>query len=123
MKSYIKCFRIIVFVAVIGFLSVACKEDSLDGTGWNTTYNGVKVFLRFHSPNFTLSAGGETFAEGTYSVSDIIVSMSMVTVDFTTTGTLAGNILTVTVGDETIRFTKRHRIFGGQINYGAMRRD
>ena len=116
MNSYIKRFGIIAFVTVIGFLSVACRDDSLDRSGWNATYQGAKVFLRFNSPHFTMSTGtGEIFAEGTYSVSDSVISMAVVTIDLTLTGTLNRNTLLVTAGEETIRFTRLHRIFGGGI--------
>ena len=102
---------------VIVFSFNSCKKDSLDGTSWKAYFQDVQVFLRFNSPNFTISAGGQTLIEGTYSISGITVSMSE-TVSLesvgnaTFSGTLSGNILSVALGNEIIEFIKRHWIFG-----------
>ena len=116
MKNFIKLFGVIVFTAVIVFSFSACKNDSLDGTSWLATFQGTKIVLRFNSPNFTISAGGHTLMEGSYSISDIAVSLSRTASSDSAEnavfdGTLSGNILSLDMGDETIRFTKRHNIF------------
>ena len=109
-KNILKWFGIIGFIAVIGFLFLACKKDSLDGTTWKVTDSGEEFVLKFNSPNFTISAGGNTI-EGSYSISGIAVSIAgnedFGGNSFAMTGTIAGNILTFIDGGTTMMFTKQ----------------
>ena len=116
MKNLIKQLGIIVFIVVIVFTFSACGKDSLDGTSWMGYFQDVKIILRFNSPNFSISAGGHTLIEGSYSISDNTVSMSETisperTDNAVFTGTLSRDTLTLNMGNEIISFTKRHRIF------------
>jgi hypothetical protein len=115
--SFVKWLGIIAFAAVIVFSFGSCKKDSLDGTNWETDLQDVKVLLRFNSPDFTISAGGQTLIEGSYYVSGTTVSLSENAAPESVEnavfiGTLSGNVLSLTVENEIIRFTKRHRILG-----------
>jgi len=116
MKNFVKLLGIILFISVIVYSFNACKNDSLDGTSWMATFQDVKIILRFNSPNFTISTGGHTLIEGSYSISGIILSMSETasseSVDNAVfDGILSDDILSLNMGQETIRFTKRHIIF------------
>jgi len=107
MKNIVKWAGIIALVVVIGFSLIACKKDSLDGTTWKATDRGEELILKFNSPNFALSVDGETVLEGSYGISGLSVSMATVYMSFT--GTLSGNILTLTEEEDgdTLRFTKQ----------------
>jgi len=116
MKKLIKWLGIITSVAIIVLNISACGKDSLDRTSWSGYFQNVKIIIRFNNPNFIISTGGHTLAEGTYTISDNIVSMSenvsSENIDHVVfTGILSGNVLMVIMGDETVSFTKRHRIF------------
>ena len=106
-----KLFGIIIFAAIIVFSFSACKNDLLDGSSWTGYFQGTKIFIRFNNPNFVISTGGHTLIEGTYSILDDTVSMTEAVNSAVFTGTLSGNILLLIMGNETISFTKRHRIF------------
>jgi len=116
MKNFVKLLGIIVFISVIVYSFSACKNDSLDGTSWMATFQDVKIVLRFNSPNFTISTGGHMLMEGSYSISGIMLSMSETASSESADnavfeGTLSDGILSLNMGYETVRFTKRHIIF------------
>jgi len=111
MKS--KLAGIIVIMAVIGFLFVACSDgggDALDGTTWKATEGGQTMILTFSSPNFTMTMNGTPAFAGTYSISG-----SSATLTFTNdggqsvnlSGTLSGNTLTISGEGETHVLTKQ----------------
>jgi hypothetical protein len=105
MKS--KLAGIIVIMAVIGFLFVACNSDgggdALDGTTWKGTDGGNVFILTFSSPNFTLTMDGSPFATGTYAISGSSVTLTGTNNNGGTpvnmSGTLSGNTLTFTTGE------------------------
>ena len=110
MKNFVKGFGIIAFTAIIVFSFSTCKKDSLNGTSWKANDEGIEFVIKFNSPNFTLSALGATI-EGSYSMSGNTVTISgredFAGNSFTNTGTLSGDILTITESGDTIVFTKQ----------------
>jgi len=95
MRSFVKRFGIIVFIAMIGFLFASCKNDPLNGTTWKVTsdYDDKQyITITFNRPNFTFSKSWEQrTTTGTYSVSDSTVTFTINGENIT--GTLAGNQL------------------------------
>ena len=117
MKGFLRYFGIFAFILVIVFSLSTCAKDILDGTSWMAKFQDVKIILRYNNPNFSMSAGGHILMEGTYSISDNILSMAetILSEDMDNAvilaGTLSGNTISIILGNETIAFSKRHRIF------------
>ncbi|MCL2800316.1 MAG: hypothetical protein FWD28_00975 [Treponema sp.] len=115
-KNFVKSLGIIIFAVVIVFSFSSCRKDLLDRTSWMGYFQDVKIIIRFNNPNFSISTGGHTFIEGSYSISGMTVSMSETVSSETMDnaffiGTISGDILSIIIGNETINFTKRHSIF------------
>jgi hypothetical protein len=110
MRNFGKWFGVIAIVLVIGFSFAACKKDSLDGTTWKgRDPDGGELVLRFNNPDHTLTRSDGTLAKGSYAISGVTIIMTWTdNFDVKTTGTLAGNTLSINLGrGETIEFTKQ----------------
>jgi hypothetical protein len=104
MRRLVKWFEVITFVVVLGFSITACKKDSLDGTTWEAQ----EFVLEFKNPNYTLTRPDSTEITGTYGISGTAIIMTWTEdADAEITGTLAGNILSITADGNTINFTKK----------------
>jgi len=112
MKNFAKRFWIIVFIAIIGFLSASCKNDPLNGTTWKLTipddYSSERS-ITFNHPNITYTESNNTGYKKT-STGTYIISGSTVTLTISgesVTGALAGNQFTLIGVGEGLIFTKQ----------------